>query len=95
MDNKKLSELYFTSTSRVTDVAQTLYEKLHNYKGIPVTDEELVRKMITNAVKEIRSELDLIKTAVAETNEHYTGKWPIGSQKLTPPACWIVSSVIS
>ena len=74
MDNKKLSELYFTSTSRVTDVAQTLYEKLHNYKGIPETDEEQVRKMITNAVKEIRSELDLIKTAVAETNEHYTGK---------------------
>jgi hypothetical protein len=70
MDNKKLSELYYTSTSRVIDVAQSLYEKLHNYKGRPVTDDEEVRKMITNAVKEIRSELDLIKTAVAESNEH-------------------------
>jgi hypothetical protein len=70
MDNKKLSALYYTSTSRVIDVAQSLYESLHNYKGTPVTDEELVRKMITNAVKEIRSELDLIKTAVSESNEH-------------------------
>ena len=72
MNEQQLSDLYFTATSRVVDVAQNLYERLHTQKGFPETDEELVRKMITETIKEIRSELDLIKTAVAEINEHYT-----------------------
>ena len=72
MNEKQLSDLYFTATSRVVDVAQNLYERLHTQKGFPETDEELVRKMITETIKEIRSELDLIKTAVAEINEPYT-----------------------
>ena len=72
MNDKQLSDLYFTATSRVVDVAQNLYERLHTQKGFPETDEELVRKMITETIKEIRSELDLIKTAVAEINEPYT-----------------------
>ena len=72
MNEQQLSDLYFTATSRVVDVAQNLYERLHTQKGFPETDEELVRKMITETIKEIRSELDLIKTAVAEINEHHT-----------------------
>lgn len=72
MNQEQLSDLYFTATSRVVDVSQGLYEKLHTQKGFPETDEELVRKMITDTIKEIRSELDLIKTAVAEINEPYT-----------------------
>jgi len=72
MNEQQLSDLYFTATSRVVDVAQSLYERLHTQKGFPETDEELVRKMITETIKEIRSELDLIKTAVAEINESYT-----------------------
>jgi hypothetical protein len=72
MNEQQLSDLYFTATSRVVDVAQSLYERLHTQKGFPETDEELVRKMITETIKEIRSELDLIKTAVAEINEHHT-----------------------
>tara|TARA_R100000951_G_scaffold60223_2_gene50642 strand:- start:8208 stop:8429 length:222 start_codon:yes stop_codon:yes gene_type:complete len=69
MDQQKLSDLYFTATSRVVDVTQALYEKLHTTKGLPECDEEMVRKTITDTIKEIRSELDLIKTAVAEINE--------------------------
>jgi len=72
MNQEQLSDLYFKATSRVIDVSQDLYEKLHTQKGFPQADEEVVRKMITDATKEIRSELDLIKTAVAEINEYYT-----------------------
>ncbi len=74
MTQEQLSDLYFKATSRVVDVSQALYEKLHTIKGHPQTDEEMVRKTITDSIKEIRSELDLIKTAVAESNEHYSGK---------------------
>lgn len=74
MDSKALSTIYFISTSRVVDVVEKLYEDLHSDKGQPKVQEDEIRKMITDSIKEIRSELDYIKTAVAEINEYYIGK---------------------
>ncbi len=74
MDQEQLSDIYFIATSRVVDVTQALYEKLHTSNGMPEMSEEVVRKTITDTIKEIRSELDLIKTAVAEINEYHSSK---------------------
>lgn len=72
MDKETLSKIYYTSTTRVMDVMEKLYEDLHGPTGTPKYHEDEIRKMITDTIKEVRSELDYIKTAVAEINEYYS-----------------------
>lgn len=72
MDKETLSKIYYTSTTRVMDVMEKLYEDLHGPTGTPKHHEDEIRKMITDTIKEVRSELDYIKTAVSEINEYYS-----------------------
>lgn len=69
MKSKELSHKYFQACQRVADVSEKLYEDLHTRSGDPVTDEALIRKMITDTIKEIRTEFELIKSAIVELKE--------------------------
>jgi hypothetical protein len=69
MTDQDLSKAYYTSTSRVIDLMQNLYDVLHHNNGNPINEKDLVCRLTNEHLKEIRSELDLIKTAVAEAEE--------------------------
>lgn len=72
MNINQLSHKYYLACKRVSDVAEKLYEDIHTNGGHPITDEDVIRKKITDAIKEIRSELDLIKSAIAEYDEYHS-----------------------
>jgi len=69
MTKQDLSKAYFTSTSRVIDLMQNLYDVLHDHSGKPIDEKDTVSRLTNEHLKEIRSELDLIKTAVSEAEE--------------------------
>jgi len=69
MTKQDLSKAYFTSTSRVIDLMQNLYDVLHDHRGKPIDEKDTVCRLTNEHLKEIRSELDLIKTAVSEAEE--------------------------
>ena len=69
MTKQDLSKAYFTSTSRVIDLMQNLYDVLHDHRGKPIDEKDTVSRLTNEHLKEIRSELDLIKTAVSEAEE--------------------------
>lgn len=67
MDTNRLSELYHLACARSQEVLVELYEDLHDEKGEPVIgDEDWVKARIQQAVKEIRTELSLINSAIQE-----------------------------
>ena len=69
MDKNELSRLYSVATSRAHDVIDELYENLHKRNGEPKDTEAQVILETSKVIRQIRSEIDLIKTAVAEYYE--------------------------
>lgn len=66
MDSMELSRMYNIACARAQSVVIDMYESLHDEKGNPVRDPELVREIIRNTVKEIRTEFSLASVAVEE-----------------------------
>jgi len=67
MELHSLSALYHLACSRSQDTLVELYEDLHDSKGIPKQDDaEWIKSRIQKAVKEIRTELSLINSAIEE-----------------------------
>ena len=74
MTDKELSECYFRGTSRAGRVMEELYEDLHDALGNPIDDIDLVSLKVNDAIKKVRLEVDIIKTAVEEKSkkdDHY------------------------
>lgn len=74
MTAKELSECYFKGVSRAITVLETLYEDLHDNSGNPLDDFETVKQKAADAIKHVRAELDIIKTAAEEkqgNDDHY------------------------
>lgn len=74
MTDKELSECYFRGTSRAGRVLEELYEDLHDSLGNPIDDIDLVSLKVNDAIKKVRLEVDIIKTAVEEKSkkdDHY------------------------
>ena len=69
MDTASVSKSYFTATSRVSDLMTELYEDLHDNKGNPLLDLELITDKINAYKRVVRTELDLIKSAVEQYDE--------------------------
>jgi hypothetical protein len=67
MEAPKLSALYHLACARSQEILVDLYEDLHDSKGLPVHDDaDWVKSRIQKAVKEIRTELSLINSAIEE-----------------------------
>lgn len=68
MQPDRLSKLYHIACARSQEVLVELYEDLHDKDGNPVIDleEGWIKTRIQQAVKEIRTELSLINSAVEE-----------------------------
>lgn len=68
MKEDRLSELYHLACSRSQEVLVELYEDLHDKDGQPIKHEDLdlVKSLIQQSVKEIRTELSLINSAIEE-----------------------------
>ena len=74
MTDKELSECYFRGTSRAGRVMEELYEDLHDSLRNPIDDIDLVNLKVNDAIKKVRLEVDIIKTAVEEKSkkdDHY------------------------
>lgn len=69
MDTASVSKSFYTATARVCDLMTELYEDLHDSKGNPLTDEESITYKINAYKRVVRSELELIKSAVEQYNE--------------------------
>jgi hypothetical protein len=67
--NTRLSEYYLMSMSQVQKNATELYENLHDEKGNPLVDIEIVKKRCLDFILSVRRELDFIREAVKEHNE--------------------------
>lgn len=68
MKEDRLSELYHLACARSQEVLVELYEDLHDKDGQPMKyeDLDLVKSLIQQSVKEIRTELSLINSAIEE-----------------------------
>lgn len=69
MDNKTLSQFYFSTTYRIQQETTILYEALHGHSGTAIEREDLVRHLCSNFTIKVKSELDGIKAACKEFNE--------------------------
>lgn len=68
MEKSELSRLYHLACTRVHNEMDSLYEKLHDKDGGPVTEVEVVGQVMYGLITRIGVELDLIKEAVKEYN---------------------------
>ncbi len=68
MEKSELSRLYHLACTRVHNEMDSLYEKLHDKDGEPVTSIEVVGQVMYGLITRIGVELDLIKEAVKEYN---------------------------
>lgn len=68
MTSAELSRLHYIACSRAQEVLTELYEELHDYEGVPImdADKDWFKQKIQSAVKEIRTELSLISSAIEE-----------------------------
>jgi hypothetical protein len=68
MNTDRLSELFHLACARSQEVLVDLYEDLHDDDGQPILHEDLdaIKSRVQQAVKEIRTELSLINSAVEE-----------------------------
>lgn len=68
MNPDKLSKLFFIACSRSQEVLSELYEDLHDDSGEPLmgSEEEWFKTRVQSAIKEIRTELSLISSAIKE-----------------------------
>jgi hypothetical protein len=69
MDNKTLSQFYFSTTYRIQQETTILYEALHDYAGNAIEKEDLVRHLCSNFTLKVKAELDGIKASCKEFNE--------------------------
>jgi hypothetical protein len=69
MDTASVSKSFFTATSRVCSLMTELYEDLHDYKGEPLLDTEEITHKINAYKRVVRTELELIKSAVEQYEE--------------------------
>lgn len=69
MDTASVSKSFFTATSRVQELMTDLYENLHDNDGNPLLDEELITDRINAYKRVVRTELDMVKSAVKQYNE--------------------------
>lgn len=69
MDKNELSRLYSVATDRAHDLIDELYENLHKEDGEPKDTEAQVILETSKVVRQLRSEIDLIKSAVLEYYE--------------------------
>jgi hypothetical protein len=69
MDNKTLSQFYFSTTYRIQQEATILYEALHDYAGNAVEKDDFVRHLCSNFTLKVRAELEGIKASCKEFNE--------------------------
>lgn len=68
MDALELSRMYNIACARAQSVVIDMYESLHDDKGNPVEDSDLVKEIIRQTIKEIRTEFSLISVAVDENS---------------------------
>lgn len=66
MNEEELALCYWRGTDRACQAIEKLYEDLHKKTGDPNINEEEVIKMVQECIRKVRSELDIIKTAVNE-----------------------------
>jgi len=66
MSPSRLSKIYHLACSRSQEVLVDLYEELHDKKGNPIVNNDLVKSKIQQSIKEIRTELSLISSASEE-----------------------------
>jgi hypothetical protein len=74
IDDKELSWLYFLGTSRAAIITESLYDALHNNSGQPIDDVDIVKSIVDSHIKQIKAELEIIKTAAEERrggDDHY------------------------
>lgn len=69
MDTASVSKAYYTATARVCDLMTEMYEDLHDSKGNPLLDQETISYKINAYKRVVRSELELIKSAIEQYNE--------------------------
>lgn len=72
MTEQKLSELYHYATDEIHKLTAELYEELHTDKGSPEKDWPLTLENVRNYKKAVIMELESIKHALKEFNEHVT-----------------------
>jgi len=66
MTAQELSQMYFRATARIHDLANELYEELHNPAGFPIEDPEQIAIITNKYSRWIRSELDFIRSVNQE-----------------------------
>jgi len=66
MSPSRLSKIYHLACSRSQESLVDLYEELHDKKGNPIMNHDLVKSKIQQSIKEIRTELSLISSAIEE-----------------------------
>lgn len=74
MTREELSGCYFKGTSRAAIIMEELYEAIHTQQGEPIEDYETVKQHVDEAIKKVRLELDIVKTAAQEKqggDDHY------------------------
>lgn len=74
MTKQELSSCYFKGTSRAALIMEELYESIHDSQGNPIEDYETVKLKVDEAIKKVRLEVDIIKTAAQEKlggDDHY------------------------
>lgn len=74
MTKEELSRCYFKGTSRAALIMEELYEAIHDTKGNPIEDYDIVKQYVDEAIKKVRLEVDIIKTAAQEKlggDDHY------------------------
>lgn len=65
-DTKPVSKTYFSACAMMHDAVDRLYESMHDSDGNPLLDEELVLDLTNSFKKEMRLEVDMIKSALRQ-----------------------------
>ncbi len=70
MNPSRLSQLYFIACDRIHQVVDDLYEAIHTEAGVALKNKESVDSAVNEVKTAIYQELDLIKTAADEHEDH-------------------------
>jgi hypothetical protein len=69
MEINRLSEGYFRGCNELHEIANRLYEAVHESNGEPIVDPERVAKITANAMREIRWNVDFVRDMAREYHE--------------------------
>lgn len=69
MSDAELSQLYFRAAARIHDLANEMYENLHESNGSPVVSQDEVATITNKYSRWYRSELDFVRSVVQEYTE--------------------------